>query len=50
MEDNTQDIKYLFTSGLPGVLPGQDVLLYIETTDPLVSKEIDVLYGKNFNA
>ena len=26
------------------------VSFYLETTDPLVSKAIDVLYGKNFNA
>ena len=27
-----------------------DVPFYLETTKPLVSKAIDVLYGKNFNA
>ena len=26
------------------------VSFYLKTTDPLVSKAIDVLYGKNFNA
>ena len=26
------------------------VLFYLETTDPRVSKAIDFLYGKNFNA